>query len=138
MCLHQIDELWHRLSIYGHKVVVCVVLEQLRSSFEDVPVVLDQPFRSRVRLPNFALSAIAAEEPVVAQRVCVILLGDPDALSRLFLEPLQLSRSNGHVCANFKRHRSSYGLRFNIYTPTAILLLRDSVETNVNMALDVD
>jgi hypothetical protein len=77
MRLHQVNELWYRLSVHGHEVVVGVVLEQLRSSFEDVLVVLDQPFRTRVRLANFALGAIVAEEPVIAQRVCVFLLGDP-------------------------------------------------------------
>ena len=70
-------------------------------------VVLDQTFRTRVGLPNFALSAIAAEEPVIAQRVCVLLLGDPDALGRLFLEPLQLSRSNCHMCADLKSWHTS-------------------------------
>src|SRR5262245_16329476 len=123
---HQVDELWYRLSVHGHEVVVRVVLEQLRSSFEDVSVVLNQPFRSRVGLPYFALGAVAAQKPVIAQRVCVLFLGDSDALGRLFLESVQLSRSNRHVCADFKRrHRSSYGLRFTPQTNTAILLLRN-------------
>jgi hypothetical protein len=79
MRLHQVDELWYRLPVNRHEVVVGVVPEQLRSSFEDVLVMLDQPFRPRVRLPNFALPAIVAEEPVITQCVCVLLLRDPDA-----------------------------------------------------------
>src|SRR4029450_10780475 len=107
--LHQLEELWYRLSVNRHEMVVGVVLEQLGSSFEDVLVMLDQPFRTRVRLPNFAFSPIAAEEPVVAQRVCVLLLGDPDALSGLLPESLQLSRSNCHMSADLKsRHTSSW------------------------------
>src|SRR4030095_3375569 len=35
MRFHQVDELWYRLSVHGHEVVVRVVLEQPRSSFED-------------------------------------------------------------------------------------------------------
>src|SRR4029450_2919576 len=72
-------------------------------------VKLEQHCRPRVRSSDVALS-IAAEEPVIAQRVCVLLLGDPDALGRLLLEPLQLSRPNPHMCAEFKRHKSSLGI----------------------------
>jgi hypothetical protein len=107
--LRQLDELWYRLSINRHEVAVGVVLEQLGSSFQDVLVMLDQPFRTRVRLAHFAL-AIATEEPVLAQRVCVLLLGDPDALGRLSLEPLQLSRPDSQMCADLKIwHTSSFG-----------------------------
>jgi hypothetical protein len=58
---------------------------------------------------NLALSAIAREEPVVAQRSSVLLFGDPDAFSRLLFEALQLSRSNGQVCEDLQsRHASSF------------------------------
>src|SRR5574342_946552 len=62
--LRELDELWYRLAVNRHEVAVGVVGEQLGSSFQDVLVMLDQPFRPRVRLAHFALP-IAAEEPVV-------------------------------------------------------------------------
>ena len=72
-------------------------------------VVLDQSFRTGVRLTNLALGAIRAEEPVVAQRVCVLLLRDPDALRRLFLEALETPRAHGHVRAQLQMaHGSSH------------------------------
>src|SRR5215470_12434706 len=107
MSLHQVDELGYGLSVHCHEVVVGVILKQLGSSFEDVLVVLDQSFRTRICLTHFALSAILAEEPVIAKRMCVRFLGDPDALSRLLLEPLQLSRPNGHMRADLKHRHSS-------------------------------
>ena len=78
-------------SVHGHEVIVSVVLEQLRTSFEDMRVVLDQPFRAGVCLTNLALSAIAAEKPVVAQCSCVLLLRDPVTLSSLLLAALEAS-----------------------------------------------
>ena len=71
--------------------LVSVMLEQLVTGFEDVAVVLDQPFRVGVYLTNFALGAIAAEEPVVAKCSCVLLLRDPDALGRLLPKALEAS-----------------------------------------------
>ena len=107
--LHDAEELWRRVSVNRHEVVVGVVLEQLGSSFENILVMLDQSFWPGVRLSNFALSAIAAEEPVVAQRMRVLLLGDPDAFGRLLLEPLQLPRANCHVRADLEGcHTPSY------------------------------
>ena len=76
-----------------------VFLEQLGPSFENMAVVLDQAFRARVCLTNLALSAIATEEPVIAQRSCVALFRDPDALSPLLLEALEAARTHGHVRA---------------------------------------
>src|SRR4249919_536671 len=73
VCLEQIEQRLRRLSVHGHEVIVCVVLEQLVASCEDVAVVLNQPLRSGVRLMNLALSAIAREEPVVSQGSCVLL-----------------------------------------------------------------
>ena len=64
---------------------------------------LDQSFRTCIRLTNLALSPIEAEEPVVAQRVCVLLLRDPDTLSRLFLEALQALPGAPLMCAPSSR-----------------------------------
>ena len=47
----------------------------------------------------------------LSERVCVFLPGDPDALGRLPPEPLQLSRSNRHMSADFKCHRPSPVMR---------------------------
>src|SRR5580765_5583685 len=69
VCLQQIEQRLRYVSVHRHEVTVGVVLEQRRSSVEDIAVVLDQPFGTRVRLTNLALSTIGAEEPVVAQRV---------------------------------------------------------------------
>ena len=78
------------------------------TSFEDMCVVLDQDFRASICLTNLALSAIAAKEPVVAQYSSVLLLRDPDALSRLLLEALKGARAHGHVRAQLQvAHGSS-------------------------------
>src|SRR5688572_5839563 len=111
MRFDQIDKLRGWRPVNCHEMVLGVVPEQPGSSFENVLVVLDQTFGARVRLANLALRAIVGEEPVITQRVRVLLPGDPDALRCLLLEPLQLSRSNGHVCADLKScHDSSFGV----------------------------
>src|SRR5262245_9396613 len=115
--------------------VIGVVFEQLGSSFEDVLVMLDQPFRTCVRLPNFALTAIVADEPVITQSVCVLLLGDPDALSRLLFETLQLSRSNRHMCAEFKGwHKSSFGVLSDTHWHEKVLMRTVSRERGSSYA----
>src|SRR5678815_3960170 len=94
VCFKQVEQGLKWFSVYGHEMIVRVVLEESRPSFEDMAVVLDQSFRPGVSLMHLALRAIAREEPVVPQCSCVLLVRDPDALSRLPLESLQLSGSN--------------------------------------------
>src|SRR5262245_24443263 len=106
VCLEQVEQQLRCFSVDGHEVIVCVVLEELRPGFEDVTVVLNQPFRAGIGLMNLALRAIARKEPVVAQGFCVLLLRDADALSRLLSEPLQLSRSNRQMSEDLENwHR---------------------------------
>src|SRR5690349_22291934 len=87
--------------------IVGVVLEQGGSGVEDMPVVLDESFRTCVRLTNFAFGPIEAEEPIVAERVRVLLPGDPDQLRGLLLETLEAPAAYGHVCAQLQGGHSS-------------------------------
>ena len=97
--LQQIEQRLGHFAIERHEVTVGVILEQPGSGFEDIPVVLDESFRTRIRLTNLAFSPVQAQEPVVAQRVCVLLLSDPDSLRRLSLEAVEAPGAHGHVRA---------------------------------------
>lgn len=67
---------------------------------------LDESFRTCIRLPNLAFSPIKAQEPVVAQRVCVLLPCDPDTLGRLSLEALEAPGAHGQMHDVFTWPRS--------------------------------
>src|SRR5262245_52696984 len=81
---------------------VGVILEQLGTSVDDVPVVFDQAFRSCIRLADFALGPIGAEKPVIPQGSGVLLPRDPDALGCLLQEPFEATRAHGHVRAHLQ------------------------------------
>src|SRR5262245_33205670 len=106
--LHQIDELWRRLSVNRHEVIVGIPLEQFVECLSDVRFVLDQALRARVELTDLTLGAVIRDEPVVTESLSVLLLRQPNDLGRLPLKALQLSRSNCHMRAELKTcHNSS-------------------------------
>ena len=59
MGLDDVEELLSRWSVDRHEVVVGEVFEQLGSGFNDVAVVLDEPFRTRIGLTNFTRPVVA-------------------------------------------------------------------------------
>ena len=69
---------------------------------------VDEALRACVFLTDLTLGAVTREEPVVTERLGVPLLRQADDFGRLFFEPLQLSGSNRHMCAELKScHTSS-------------------------------
>jgi hypothetical protein len=95
-------------------VIVGVISEQPVARLKDVPVVLDQPFRTGVRFVDLALGAIFCQEPVLSQCLSVLLFRDPDAFCCLLLESLQLPGPNGQVCEDFKCHTSSFRSKMSL------------------------
>ena len=83
--------------------VAAVLVEQRLQRRCDVGAVLDQALRASVGLTNFALGAVAAEEPVVTQRPGVLFPSQPEALGGLLPKPLQLTGAHRHVRTKLQR-----------------------------------
>src|SRR6185436_20621814 len=89
VCVQKVEQRLRWLPVKRHEVIVRVVREQLHASFENMGVVLDQAVSIAVCLSNFAFRSVATDEPVVAQRSCVLLLGYPNAFGGLLLEAVE-------------------------------------------------
>src|SRR5262245_51507042 len=88
--------------------VVGEVPEEDIPRVQDVQVVLEKPLFIQARLVDLALRSILLDEPVVPQRLRILLFGDPHDLRCLRCESFQLTWPDLQVSVQFKMgHNSS-------------------------------
>src|SRR5512133_2419098 len=99
--LHQPGERGRRLAVDRHVVAVGVVTEELLPGLHDVVGMLEQPIGVHVALPDLALGSVFADEPVVAERLRVLLPRQPHHFGGLLLEADELAfldpQSSSHL-----------------------------------------
>src|SRR5262245_27300814 len=88
--LHQLGERRRRLAVDRHVMAVRVLAEEELPSLGDVVRMLEETVGVDIPLANLALRPVVADEPVVAERLRVLLPRQPHHLGRLAHEPVEL------------------------------------------------
>jgi hypothetical protein len=83
--------------VYRNPVIVGEFTEEYVPCFANVHRMLNETLRVHISFENLKLCAISAYKPVIAQRLCVLLLRLPDEFGGLSLESLQFPLPNPPV-----------------------------------------
>src|SRR5215471_422852 len=89
--VEEVAEVLRDLAVDTHAMVEGVVPEQRVPYRYDMLVVFDEPLFAEVGLVDLALGFVLVDEPVVAKGLGVLLSRQPENLSHLRLEPLELT-----------------------------------------------
>src|SRR5215471_6729516 len=94
--VEQVAELLRDLAVNAHTMVEGVVPEPRVPHRNDMLVVFDEPLLAEVGLVHLALGFVLVEEPVVTKGLGVVVLRQPEDLSCLGLESLELAWADLH------------------------------------------
>src|SRR5215204_2643439 len=95
--VYQFHQLRRRIAVYRNPVIVGEFSEEYVPCFANVHRMLDETLRVHISFQNLKLCTITTYKPVIAQRLCVLLLGLPDQFGSLPLESLQFPLANRPV-----------------------------------------
>src|SRR5215218_9677550 len=95
--VHQFHQLRRRIAVYRNPVIVGEFTEEYVPCFANVHRMLHEALRVHISFENLKLCAITAYKPIIAQRLCVLLLRLPDHFGGLSLELLQFPLPNRPV-----------------------------------------
>src|SRR5215217_4481779 len=95
--VHQFHQLRRQIAVHLHPVIVGEFTEEYVPCFANVHRMLNETLRVHISFENLKLCAISAYKPIIAQRLCVLLLRLPDEFGGLSLESLQFPLPNPPV-----------------------------------------